>query len=337
MKQIDVSNYRFICFTDMGRELMEKVAKELSKKPLAAVECESLSVWTERNFKKGNILVFVGACGIAVRAIAPFIKDKTVDPAVIVMDERGDFVIPLLSGHLGGAVKAAKNLADITGAVNVVTTATDVRGEFAIDVFASENNLAISDMKKAREFTALLLQDKKASFRIDPRFKDDIKAVNVPENLTGNAGAFFEITPGIASGLHLIPKCIVVGIGCRRGKSGGEITEFFERRLLENGLEKTAVKAIVSADIKKDEEGITDLAKELDIPFITYDSQFLMSIEGDFSSSDFVKEKTGTDNVCERSVMAYGCRRLIVKKIAEDGMTFAAGVLEVTLDMKGKL
>ena len=86
-------------------------------------------------FKTGNIIIFISACGIAVRSIAPFIKNKTTDPCVIVMDELGHYVISLLSGHIGGGNAFTQKIAAITGAVPVITTATDINNKFSIDVF----------------------------------------------------------------------------------------------------------------------------------------------------------------------------------------------------------
>ena len=99
-----------------------------------------LSEWTAENFQKSDALIFIGAVGIAVRAIAPHCKSKATDPAVIVLDERGRFSIPILSGHLGGANDLAKKLASICGAVPVITTATDIEGVFAVDEWAKAQN-----------------------------------------------------------------------------------------------------------------------------------------------------------------------------------------------------
>ena len=104
----------------------------------------SLGEWTEKQFSESDGLVFIGATGIAVRAIAPCLKDKFQDPAVVVMDEKAKFVIPLLSGHVGGANELAVQIGEVTGAVPVLTTATDVNRKFAVDVFARNQNLLIT-------------------------------------------------------------------------------------------------------------------------------------------------------------------------------------------------
>lgn len=107
-----------------------------------------------------HALVFIGAAGIAIRAIAPFVKDKFTDPPVIVLDEKGTFAIPLLSGHVGGGVTLAKVLAEYTGGRAVITTATDVQKKFAADVFAMENGLIITDREEAKKISAGILEKK---------------------------------------------------------------------------------------------------------------------------------------------------------------------------------
>ena len=121
---------------------------------------ESMKEWTKRRFEDSDAIVFIGACGIAVRSIAPFVKSKKIDPAVVVVDEQGKFAISLLSGHIGGANELAEEVAEIVHGQPVVTTATDLNGKFAVDVFAKKNNCFISDMELAKEISAALLAGK---------------------------------------------------------------------------------------------------------------------------------------------------------------------------------
>ena len=302
MERLTVGKYNLICFTDAGKKLMLTLGEKLNdRNAFDAENVENLSDFTSEVFNEGNVLIYIGAVAIAVRAIAPFVKDKTTDPAVLAIDEQGNFVVPVLSGHIGGANEYARQIAELIGAIPVVTTATDIRGEFAVDVFAKKNNLEINDMKMAKEFSAKLLRGEDAVFTVSPRIHSE-------------------------DGLFLIPKCLVVGMGCRKGKSFEELEEFLLNMLNENHLDKRAVKALVSIDIKKDEEGLNRLADSLNIPFITYSAESLMAQEGDFDSSELVLEKTGADNVCERAVSAYGAEKILVHKTAKDGMTIAIGV-----------
>ncbi len=337
METAQSGKYKCICFTDNGADLMKKMFEYALKEGMEDAiygKAESLGTWVSDNFRTGNILIFIGAMGIAVRAIAPLIEDKSTDPAVIVIDEKGMYVIPVLSGHLGGAVKASRKIADLIGATPVITTATDVNGEFAVDVFAADNSLVISDMKKARAYTACLLKNKRSFYRVDERFREFIHVQNMPENIRKSFECCgFIISPGIVEGdmLQLIPKVVVVGMGCRKGIPTENLKDFCLESLEKNGLDMRAVKAIVSADIKKDEAGLKELAKSLDAEFITYSAETLAAQKGEFSSSAFVMSIAGVDNVCERAVMAYGSRKLLVKKISLKGMTFAVGIMDVTI------
>lgn len=114
----------------------------------------SLRDWTGRRFAQSDAIIFIGACGIAVRSIAPFVSSKKTDPAVVVIDEQGKFAISLLSGHIGGANELTEEISNLLHATPVITTATDINNKFAVDVFAKTNGCYISDMTMAKEISA---------------------------------------------------------------------------------------------------------------------------------------------------------------------------------------
>lgn len=143
-----------ISFTDWGQKLVEKLAQELDGQ---AVRGMPLDQWTREHFRTGNALIFVGAAGIAVRAIAPYIRSKTTDPAVVVVDEGGQFAVPILSGHLGGANDLARKIAASCGAQPVITTATDINGIFAVDEWARRQNCVIQNPEKIKTISGTLL------------------------------------------------------------------------------------------------------------------------------------------------------------------------------------
>lgn len=147
------------CFTEQGRELALRIAAGLDASCEILWYEKGLKQWCGRCFAEAKALIFIGACGIAVRSIAPFLKSKTEDPAVLVLDEKGQYVISLLSGHIGGANALACRVAEIVGASPVITTASDVRGKLAMDVFAKNNALAIDSMKRAKEIAAAILRE----------------------------------------------------------------------------------------------------------------------------------------------------------------------------------
>ena len=135
-----------IAFTARGNALAERLAAELTGAGCpAACTREGLRVeeWAARAFGRSEALVFVGAAGIAVRAIAPCLRHKSTDPAVVVVDEAGRYAVPILSGHLGGANDLARRIAALTGAEAVLTTATDVNGVFAADQWARRQGLLV--------------------------------------------------------------------------------------------------------------------------------------------------------------------------------------------------
>lgn len=184
------------------------------------------SLWGEK------ALFFIGAAGIAVRMIAPHVKDKFTDSPVLVMDEKGSYVIPLLSGHVGGAVEIAKEIAEKINAQAVLTTATDVEQKFAVDVFAKSNGLVLTDRKKAKEISAVVLDGNKIGlysvFPVEGNFPEELKLCETEEflrnypygiRIAGRSGERREEE----TILDLPPKNLVLGIGCRKGISEEEI------------------------------------------------------------------------------------------------------------------
>ena len=161
-----------ISFTGAGKELAGRMAKKLTEnghycQATAWEKGMSLSEWTKMQFSQQEALIFIGAAGIAVRASAPFLKDKMEDPAVMAVDEKGRFVIPLLSGHVGGGNRLALEIAAITGGQAAITTATDVNGLFAVDVFAAEHGMVLSDRELAKQVSASLLEGERPGWICD--------------------------------------------------------------------------------------------------------------------------------------------------------------------------
>ena len=279
--------------------------------------------WAGAGFAEADALLFCCASGIAVRAVAPHVRDKRRDPAVLVLDEGGTFVIPLLSGHLGGANALAVDLADKLSATPVLTTATDVNGLFAVDVFAKENGLFIEDMALCKAVSAALLAGEQVGFRADLPV-----AGPLPKGLTAEA-ADLGIYVSAANDrpfprtLRLIPRRYTAGLGCRRGKSEEELESFLMANLNSCGVGFPELKALASIDLKKDEPGLVALGEKLGLPFVTYSAEELRAAPGEFTPSAFVQEVTGVDSVCERAAVLSSGGALVVKKIAENGMTFA--------------
>ena len=306
---------RVICFTDRGHELGCLIAGRLSSHEMELFFKGPLKDICRSAFEQSIPLVFIGASGIAVRSVAPFVKDKLKDPPVLVLDELGRFVIPLLSGHVGGANELAAEIAEAIGAVLVITTATDINNAFPADVFARENNLSIVNRDGIAKVATASLEGRPVTISIKdypPEEPVDIVITDEPA-LSG------------AASLRLAPKKYALGMGCRRGKSFEELRDFALSMLEENGISPGDVGCIATIDVKKDEEGLKALSQAWRMPLITFDAELLSKVPGDFSTSEMVLEKVGVDNVCERAAVLAAGRgaTLVVRKTAKNGITVA--------------
>lgn len=338
-----------ISFTEKGRLLSQKVTDFLNEEHTAERFCfhthtdensqsfDDVYALSAKLFNAYDALVFVCASGIAVRAIAPHIRSKAGDPAVIVIDDCGKFVIPLLSGHIGGANRLAQLIAENIVAVPVITTATDVGGRFSPDSFAKANGLVITDLDAAKKIASAVLDGEKIGLlseypceNIPPEISLD-KACKIGIYIgTDDAKKPFETT------LFLPPKNIVVGIGCKRGTSC-EMIEAHVKACFESAkISEERLCAAATIDIKSDEKGLLEFCRKRKIRLLTYSAEELMSVNGSFESSDFVLKTTGTDNVCERSIVCSGADP-ILPKTAENGVTAALGELPVSIDFERKM
>ncbi len=331
-----------ICFSltgymtaeDLQRDLQGKgYTVELYKKSkyLEDSIAESTGIWTGRHFETDDAIIFVGACGIAVRSIAPYVLSKKSDPAVLVIDECGKFVVSLLSGHLGGANELALEAAELLGAIPVVTTATDLHQRFAVDVFAKKNHCEIRNMKAAKEASAALLAGESVGFYSEFPWTGEL-----PEGLI-NCSQDGENKPeiGIAVTIHpsckpftstvqIIPGVVTLGMGCRKNKEAEVIETEAAVCLADADVYRQAVEKLASISIKKEERGLQKLAGDWGIPFITFEEEELNHAEGEFTSSEFVKTITGVNNVCERSaVLGAEQGSLIKNKTGRNGVTTA--------------
>lgn len=292
---------------------------------------DSLADWTARAFARADGLVFVGACGIAVRAIAPHVKDKFTDPAVVAVDEAGRWAVPLLSGHVGGANDLARRIAALTGGQAAVSTATDVNGLFAVDQWAARQGFAMEDRAAAKAVSAALLAGEEVGFASD--FPVDGP---LPQGvMAGEAEVGFAVTAKTGplpfeTGLRLTPRALRLGIGCRRGTTEETIAAAVDAALAEYGFSAKAVAGVGTIDLKKDEAGLLAFCARRGWKLNCYSPEELLRAEGNFTPSDFVKGVTGVDNVCERAAVLGG-GRLVIPKRAADGVTVAAALLPLRL------
>ena len=283
-------------------------------------------IYRER-FSSMDALIFIGACGIAVREIAPYLASKKTDPAVLCIDEKMQFVIPLLSGHIGGANDLARRLAAALGASAVITTATDVNGKFAVDAWAAKNGCAISSMPLAKKVAAEILEHD-VPLVSDFPIKGALPG-GIVEKMQGALGIVigYCTKEPFAETLRLTPRVLRVGIGCRRG-TAQETIEAAVAAVFSALLDEKQIMAIIankddySIDLKQQEVGLLAACAKHNWPTVFYTAEELRSVPGEFTDSPFVQEMTGVGNVCERAAMR-GAEKLLVKKTAVDGVTVA--------------
>ncbi|MBQ4464547.1 MAG: cobalt-precorrin 5A hydrolase [Oscillospiraceae bacterium] len=327
-----------ISVTERGAELSAKIADlrvcdclryaHESHVDALAVPFSSVLEVTSKVWDSFDALVFLCAAGIAVRAIAPHIRDKSQDPAVLVIDECGKFVIPILSGHIGGANALAQQIAEKMHATPVLTTATDVGRRFSPDSFAVANGLYIEDLSAAKDVAAAVLAGETVGLVSDHPFR------NLPPELEEDSGGRIGIYIGnrdlkpFLTTLHLLPRDLVVGIGCRRGASAEQI----EALLVKAGIPLQRVWKVATIDRKAREEGILAFCRKHRLPLVTYAAEELQGVPGSFATSAFVRQTVGVDNVCERSAVLCAGGELIVPKTAQNGVTCAAARREISLD-----
>ena len=289
---------------------------------------EGLKDITKKAIENHSTIIFVASTGIAVRAIAPWVKDKTVDPAVIVIDSEGKYVISLLSGHIGGANKITEQIAEYLGSMPIITTATDQLGIIAPDIISQEYDLIIESMDKCKEVSVQLIQGEKVAFI------DEDHRIPLPKGyVDASERAKYQVVVGNRrnvpqADLQLIRKDIVLGIGCRRDVDPTKMREYILRELEDFNIHPLAVKEIVSIDIKKDEKCILELAQYLQVPFKVYSKDEINQLDYDFKGSDFVQSQVGVRGVSEPCVILAGAR-IIKEKSKFEGMTLCIGKKEM--------
>lgn len=293
----------------------------------------------KKSFASQDALVFIGACGIAVRMIAPFIQSKTTDPCVLCIDERGQFVISLLSGHLGGGNDFALETSKYIAATPIISTATDLNHKFAVDNFAKKNQLTIDSMPLAKSISAQLLQDNLVGITSSLPLP-----LELPEGLIPYEDCDDSISLGICISpitkvpspfektLFLYPKQVVLGIGCKKDIPLENIESLILDTLNNHQIKLSALHSVASIDLKKDETGLIAFCEKYGLPFVTYSAEDLLAVEGSVSSSSFVKSITGVDSVCERAALKGAhSNQLLISKTASNGVTVAASLCPLTL------
>lgn len=313
----------YLAFTEKGLALAQKLAEAL---PGSVTRCGhggvSLAAWTAQEFPRQDALIFVGAVGIAVRAIAPHCHSKATDPAVVVLDECGRFAIPLLSGHLGGANDLARDISAVCGAVPVITTATDANGIFAVDEWANHQNCMVLEPERIKRVSGKLLAGNCTAYWSDFPIEGTAPFGVIPAQTPDASDFALTLSPS-GDALHLVPRIGVLGVGCKRGTSAQQLETAFASFCETHRLAPQCIVSAASIDLKQSEEGLLDFCKNHRWNIQFFSAKQLQTAPGPFTASPFVQSITGVDNVCERAAVLASGGSIRIPKQAGGGVTFA--------------
>lgn len=287
-------------------------------------------------FREKKPLVCIMAVGIVVRLLAPLVRHKAQDPAVVVADEAGRFVISLLSGHLGGANHLARKIAQLLGATPVITTATDVHDLPAFDALAAEHGWKLANLAAVKAVHAALL----AGELVPVLDEDDYLPSLLPAEhlqrfrlLSPSAPEPLPPGPAVYLGfreydwpphwLRLRPPRLIVGLGCNRGASPEEILELITTVFRQQRLAVAAIGALATIDLKKEEPGLLATARHLGVKLLCYTSDELQGVPVPHPSA-LVQQHVGVPSVCEAAALtAARTDRLLVPKQKSVNVTLA--------------
>lgn len=278
--------------------------------------------------------VFFAACGAVVRVIAPLVRDKAADPAVVAADPAGRYVVSLLSGHLGGANDLARLAASVTGGQAVITTATDAVGAPAAEILAAGLGLGLENRAALVAVNAVLAAggtvavfDPGCRFEVaDPgqaRFFEWVSDPAMLDPARPHIVVDVRVTPPVPLRLTLRPRVLAVGLGCRRGTPGEVVVDAVRRVLAARGLSASCVGYVATAEVKRREPGLLRAAQAFSAETIFYPEGELDAVAVP-TPSQTVKRRVGTKSVCEAAaILAAGADRLLVKKTVIGPVTVA--------------
>lgn len=328
-----------VSVSDKGKKLAVTIKEKMDNDSTiirADVFHKNVKKYLKIAFYEYDAIIAVMACGILIRSIAPYIESKTSDPAVLNIDDNGNFVISTLSGHLGGANSLTNKIAALIGATPVITTSSDINNRLGIDVLARDLYMSIDRPKEILFFNKAIIEGHEITLTSKSKkeylieyLKNNTLEIDVCFNYSEDLDED-EIRVSLDNHeLTLKERKMVVGIGCRRGKECEKIYEGLKKSFSDLNIGKSRVNQFASAEIKKDEKGILELSEKLNVPVNFVELEKLKLFDSnDVQKSEFVKSKFGIYGVCEPSalIMAGFDSKLIYKKTSFDGVTIAVAI-----------
>ena len=292
-------------------------------------------------FLAGDTVVCIMAAGIVFRLLGPHLGEKGSDPAVIVLDEDGRFVVPLLGGHAAGANLLAAEIADFLGGEAVLTTSSDVQGLTAPDEVARLLGASFAGQSKLRRVTSLLVNGEAVCIEADTDPVIEGYRWVAPGESDGACRGRLLVSheagtvPDDIPTVRLVIRRVAAGVGCKRGVPSTKIIAAIEAACNKAGIDPLAVGVIASADIKRDEPGLREAAAELGARLEFYSAGELEDLGR--PGSDFVREQAGTPAVCEPAALkaAGGEGQLLAGKAAWGPVTTALALAPGSLTLTG--
>lgn len=361
-----------VCITENGKNLAFEIQSKLNngdvylvrnKKNNFKIDEEKDNVFLVEDklsnlvpslFEEYQYIMFIMATGIVVRVIAPYINSKFSDPAILVSDEKGQNIISLLSGHMGGANEMTTYISELIGANPVITTATDVNKKSSLDMIAKKLDAHIDDFREnVKDVNAMLVNKQQVGLYIDGNYEIDTRGFKVLTNfediyslekivIISSKNNFIDhyienkkeneideqmLRKKCSEGniIKVVPKEIVIGIGCRRNTESSLLQESLNNLLHKYNIDINSIKEIGSIDVKSDEKAIIDLASSLSVPFKTFSVNEISKVEHLFEKSDFVKKNVGVYCVSEPVAYLLSEGNLIIEKHKYKGITISVG------------
>jgi Cobalamin biosynthesis protein CbiG len=352
-------NWIIFSFSNRGKALAKDIEVIISSDEQAQVLIydksvhENIEALLQLGFCKGNAILFIGAVGIAVRAIAPYINDKLTDPAVIVIDDFGEFVIPILSGHIGGANRIASALSNALKEKKyhskpVITTATDKRGVTGIEEIFKRYGVPYQPHRTLmKRLNMHLANGGEVEICLDPYLADvdrillkdntqterheevDTHVIRLLITLREPTRWFEEVLPyaNNIETLVLESQSLLLGTGSKKELSFESYAYSLEVALKEEGFLIGCIQKIASISLKKEELCMCTLAKQLDVEFVVHEVDKLLPYESLFKSSEFVKGQVGIGSVAGTCAYYHTQDEKALKVYKRNGSTFSIGRL----------
>lgn len=343
---IEDKKIAIVSITKKGKKLGLKIQEEIYTANLYYVKKDAvqeddnviyinkkLKEFVSEIFGEYDYIIFIMSCGIVVRTIAPILENKFIDPAILVSDEKGENIISLLGGHMGGANEMTLYISDLLNSNPVITTATDINNKSSLDMIAKKLNAYIYDFRnKVLKINSMLVNEEIVNLYIDGNYNVDTRGFNICKRdeinnldeviVISNKKNLNLINKNV---IKVVPRDIVIGIGCRKNIDKEYMINSLSDFLHKQNIDINSIKEIGSIDIKKDEDALINISTYLNVPFKTFTVDEIIEVEELYEKSDWVKQNVGVYSVAEPVAHLLSNGNLIIKKHRYNGITYSVG------------